>query len=137
MPSLKHGIAIISFMEQCDKEKDELIVIYNGNTGIVDSMTQEAEILLKDNSRRTSNANSMLAIPDNITDLLPNWDFRLESWRDYNKYGRSVRTIPQLNEDILEIKEISLYRSDGGSTKFIKILKVKASSFGQMLSIDN
>lgn len=38
MPSITHGINITSFLEKCDKERDEFFLIYDGNTGIVDSM---------------------------------------------------------------------------------------------------
>lgn len=75
MPSINYGINIVSFMEQCDKEKDEFFIIYNSSTGIVDSMTIEAQMLLKDESFRNSNSD-VLSMPDNINDLLPNWDYR-------------------------------------------------------------
>jgi hypothetical protein len=42
MPSIAHGINIVSFLEQCDKNKDEFFIIYDGNTGMVDSMNAEA-----------------------------------------------------------------------------------------------
>ena len=77
MPSLTHGINIVSFLEQCDKEKDEFFVIYNSKTGIVDSMSSEGEFVLKDNSHR-KNTNSIFVIPDNVNDLLPDWDIKEE-----------------------------------------------------------
>lgn len=75
MPSLTHGINIVSFLEQCDKDKDEFFIIYNSNNGIVDSLSSGAAMLLKEGHQR-KNTNSIFTIPDNINDLLPNWDYK-------------------------------------------------------------
>lgn len=53
-------------------------------------------MLLKDESFHSSN-NDALAIPDNINDLLPNWDYKLETWRDRTKRGKSSKAIPHAN----------------------------------------
>ena len=46
-------------------------------------MTVEAEMMLKDDSHR--GGKNVLAIPDNITDLLPHWDYKQEVWRERSK----------------------------------------------------
>lgn len=74
MPSVTCGINIVSFIQQCDKYKDEFFIIYDKNDGIVDAMNETAEKMLKDVSRRKSN--DMMSIPDHINDLIPNWDYK-------------------------------------------------------------
>ena len=39
-------------------------------------MTLEAEVILKDESQRSSTTNSLFKIPDNVNDLIPNWDYK-------------------------------------------------------------
>jgi PAS domain S-box-containing protein len=42
MPSVTYGINIVSFLEQCDKQKDEFFIIYDKTNGIVDAMNEDA-----------------------------------------------------------------------------------------------
>lgn len=111
MPSVAAGINIVSFIEQCDRNKDEFFVIYDKNTGMVDSMNEDAEKMLKDASRRKTN--DMLAIPDHINDLLPNWDYRNEVWKEHLGRGKSLKSIASLNDFKYEVREIEVTRSDG------------------------
>lgn len=98
-------------------------------------MTAEAEMMLKDDSHR--GGRNVLTIPDNITDLLPNWDYKQEVWRERNKRGKSAKTIPHLSDCSVDVKQIELFRSDGFDQKFIKILKFRGNFFTKMLSLEN
>lgn len=81
--------------------------------------------------------NDMLAIPDHINDLLPNWDFRLEEWRTNASRGKSLKSIGNMNEFKYEVRQIELIRSDGLTNRYIKVLKFKGDYFVRMFSIDN
>ena len=74
MPSIKNGITVVSFIQQCDKHRDQFFIIYDSETGIVDSMNSEAEMMLKDG--KNTKKNDLLTIPDHINDLLPGWNYR-------------------------------------------------------------
>jgi PAS domain S-box-containing protein len=135
MPSVTCGINIVSFIEQCDVYKDEFFIIYDKVTGMVDSMNEGAEKMLKDASRRKTS--EMLAIPDHINDLVPNWDYKNEIWREHIGRGKSSKSINSMNEFKYDVKEIEVLRSDGLESKFIKILKFKGDFFVRMFSFDN
>lgn len=90
MPSILNGISIISFIEQCDKFKDQFFVIYDSNTGIVDSMNDGAETMLKDTTSKKKTDQTMV-IPDHINDLIPNWDFEKQKWRTGNSAVASLK----------------------------------------------
>jgi hypothetical protein len=91
--------------------------------------------MLKDGTRRKMN--DMLAIPDHINDLLPNWDFKHEEWRVNAGRGKSLKSISNMNEFKYEVRQIELIRSDGLMNKYIKVLKFKGDYFVRMFSIDN
>jgi len=95
MPSPSHGINIVSFLEQCDKNKDEFFIVYNSNNGIVDSLSAEAAMLLKDGTHR-KNTNSISAIPHNVNDPLPNWDYKDEVYRSGSRIAKSSRSLNKL-----------------------------------------
>ncbi len=40
MPSLATGVNIVSFLEECDKCKDEYLIIYDSRNGVVDAMNE-------------------------------------------------------------------------------------------------
>lgn len=102
---------------------------------MVDSMNEDAEKMLKDVSRRKTN--DMLAIPDHINDLLPNWDYKNEVWKEHLGRGKSLKSIASLNDFKHEVREIEVSRSDGLEVKNIKVLKFKGDFFVRMFSFDN
>lgn len=74
MPHIIYGINIVSFFEQCIKCKGQLIVIYHGDTGIIDSLNTQAAVVLKEGTRK--NMSDSINMPNHINDLLPSWDFK-------------------------------------------------------------
>lgn len=104
MPSVTCGINIVSFIQQCDKYKDEFFIIYDKNDGIVDAMNEIAEKMLKDVSRRKSN--DMLSIPDHINDLIPNWDYKNQVWKERIGRGKSMKSISSGSQIKYELKSI-------------------------------
>jgi hypothetical protein len=135
MPSVSCGINIVSFLEQCDRYKDEFFIIYDQATGMVDAMNDCAEKMLKDASRHKTS--DMLAIPDHINDLIPNWDYKNEVWRERVGRGKSTKSIASASEVKYEVKSIEVVRSDGLEVKYIKVLKFKGDFFLKMFSFDN
>ena len=98
-------------------------------------------MLLKDQTQRKA-ANSIFVIPDNVNDLLPDWDYRQEILLTENeikrKSIRSSKTLTKLvdNSSKIDIKEINVSRSDGLENKYIKVLKCRANFYGKMMSMD-
>lgn len=89
-------------------------------------------MMFKEDSHR--GGKNVLAIPDNITDLLGLQAGSLERAFQEGQVFQNHHCPCRLS---LDVKHIELYRSDGYTDKFIKILKFKGTFYTKMLSLDN
>lgn len=55
-------------------------MIYDGKSGLVDCMNSEANAMLKDGTK--AKVNDIFSTLDHINDLIPNWDFINETWKN-------------------------------------------------------
>lgn len=130
MPNITCGINIVSFLELCERVEDEFCLIYHRETGLVDSMTDETEIVLKSNMSDKKNLKkNLLDMPDHIHDLLPNWDYRKECIRtDARRTLREINSFKEKTEEDLKLKEIRVDRSIGPKS-CMKVLKFSGNFY--------